>query len=213
MKQIAQAGDDAQGTTLSKLDLESAKVFESMDKRDKDMGTLLDKYKKLYQKKRQMLVIQKSIAKQFSLSMRTAQHINESLLEDPTRDKNSVHVTNLPGTVTVESLRTHFEGCGKVVRATIPLNRAGRSKGYAFVEFEAEEAVEEALKMSGGEIEERVVLIHRKRKNIPGMGSKSWRSHRRAGRRGRPRGRRRFSRGRNRFRGRTGRNSLLRGRF
>lgn len=75
----------------------------------------------------------------------------------------SVFVGNLPFSVTNESLAATFEGC-KVKTATVVTRKfgqaAGRSKGFAFVDFESEQDQQRALnEYQGKELEGRALSL------------------------------------------------------
>jgi hypothetical protein len=75
----------------------------------------------------------------------------------------SVFVGNLPFSVTNESLAATFEGC-KVKTATVVTRKfgqaAGRSKGFAFVDFESEQDQQKALnEYQGKELEGRALSL------------------------------------------------------
>ncbi|GAA5831743.1 hypothetical protein JCM5353_006620 [Sporobolomyces roseus] len=77
--------------------------------------------------------------------------------------KTLVFVGNLPFSVTNESLAATFEGC-KVKTATVVTRKfgqaAGRSKGFAFVDFESEEDQQKALnEYQGKELEGRALSL------------------------------------------------------
>ncbi|GAA5925823.1 RNA recognition motif domain-containing protein [Sporobolomyces koalae] len=77
--------------------------------------------------------------------------------------KTLIFVGNLPFSVTNESLAATFEGC-KVKTAVVVTRKfgqaAGRSKGFAFVDFETEEDQQKALtEYQGKEIEGRALSL------------------------------------------------------
>ncbi|GAA5978159.1 hypothetical protein JCM5350_007416 [Sporobolomyces pararoseus] len=77
--------------------------------------------------------------------------------------KTLIFVGNLPFSVTNESLAATFEGC-KVKSATVVTRKfgqaAGRSKGFAFVDFESEEDQQKALnEYQGKELEGRAISL------------------------------------------------------
>eukprot|EP00924_Labyrinthula_sp_SR-Ha-C_P014778 snap_masked-scaffold_43-processed-gene-1.72-mRNA-1 protein AED:0.02 eAED:0.02 QI:0/-1/0/1/-1/1/1/0/152 len=123
------------------------------------------------------------------------------------KDQNSVHIANLDDEVTPEDLNNFFINCGVVNRITIMVNKyTGKSKGFAYVEFEDENSVDMALGLSETELKGRAVRISRKRTNIPkfmlrGRGRGSRGRGRGRGFRGRSRGRGFRARGRGRARG------------
>ncbi|GAA6064472.1 hypothetical protein JCM10212_001821 [Sporobolomyces blumeae] len=77
--------------------------------------------------------------------------------------KTLIFVGNLPFSVTNESLAATFDGC-KVKSATVVVRKfgqaAGRSKGFAFVDFETEEDQKKALEeYQGKELEGRALSL------------------------------------------------------
>jgi RNA recognition motif-containing protein len=57
-----------------------------------------------------------------------------------------VYVANIPFSATEDSLSNHFQSCGNIVSTKIVTDRdSGRSRGFAFIEFETEVAAERAI--------------------------------------------------------------------
>jgi len=62
-----------------------------------------------------------------------------------------LYVGNLDYAVTGEQLGEYFAQAGKVVSAVVITDRnSGRSKGFAFVEYEKEEEAKKAIEMFNG---------------------------------------------------------------
>lgn len=110
--------------------------------------------------------------------------VNEHPLDDPeifvdptdnlladNPDHRSVYVKNVDYQITPNQLSEHFAGCGPVLRATIPKNRADNNhpKGYGYVEFGDLDAMRAALKMNETMLNGRVINVYPKRANRPGM--------------------------------------------
>ena len=84
------------------------------------------------------------------------------------KDGNSVYVGQVDYLTKPEELLAHFEACGQVERVTIVCDKfTGRSKGFAYVEFQTEDAVELALKLDGSEFRGRNLQVTHKRVNDP----------------------------------------------
>lgn len=84
------------------------------------------------------------------------------------RDGFSIYVGQVDYSSTPEELLAHFEACGTVERVTIVCDKmTGRPKGYAYIEFQAEEAVENAIKLDGSTFKERQLKVTHKRVNEP----------------------------------------------
>ena len=71
-----------------------------------------------------------------------------------------VYVSNLPFQYEDKDLEELFEGLA-VKSARVARRRNDRSKGFAFVEFETNEAQEEALKLDGKEIDGRSINVQK----------------------------------------------------
>ncbi|KAK9287358.1 hypothetical protein L1049_015775 [Liquidambar formosana] len=84
-------------------------------------------------------------------------------------DSRSVFVGNVDYSCTPEEVQQHFQSCGTVNRVTIRTNKYGQPKGYAYVEFLEQEAVQEALLLNESELHGRQLKISAKRTNVPGM--------------------------------------------
>nr|XP_011465382.1 PREDICTED: polyadenylate-binding protein 2-like [Fragaria vesca subsp. vesca] len=84
-------------------------------------------------------------------------------------DECSVYVGNVDYACTPEEVPQHFESCGTVNRVTIPTDKFGQPKGYAYVEFLEAEAVQKALALNESELHGRQLKVLPKRTNVPGM--------------------------------------------
>merc|ERR1712238_45617 len=115
----------------------------------------------------------------------------------PKRDGFSIYVGQVDYSTTPEELLAHFQPCGTVERVTIVCDKmTGRPKGFAYLEFQTDEAVELAIKLDGSEFKGRNLKVTNKRVNTPGFNAAAGRG------RGRGRGYRGGFRGRGRgFRG------------
>jgi polyadenylate-binding protein 2 len=58
-----------------------------------------------------------------------------------------------------EEVQQHFQSCGTVNRVTILTDRAGQPKGFAYVEFDEVEAVENALLLNESELHGRQLKV------------------------------------------------------
>jgi RNA recognition motif-containing protein len=78
------------------------------------------------------------------------------------RIPNKVFVGNLSFDVTREELLEAFSGAGRVVDAKVPTDReTGRPRGFAFIEFETDEAAQRCIEtMNGRELRGRAMRIN-----------------------------------------------------
>ena len=75
-------------------------------------------------------------------------------------ETTSVYVGQVDYSAAPEELHAHFEGCGTVKRVTILCDKfTGHPKGYAYMEFEDEEAVEKAVELNGSEFKGRQLKV------------------------------------------------------
>ncbi|XP_057786563.1 polyadenylate-binding protein 2-like [Salvia miltiorrhiza] len=84
-------------------------------------------------------------------------------------DARSVFVGNVDYACTPEEVQQHFQSCGTVNRVTILTDKFGQPKGFAYVEFIEQEAVQEALQLNESELHGRQLKVMVKRTNVPGM--------------------------------------------
>ncbi|KAG5574618.1 hypothetical protein H5410_054752 [Solanum commersonii] len=70
---------------------------------------------------------------------------------------------------TPEEVQQHFQACGTVNRVTILTDKFGQPKGFAYVEFIEQEAIQEALQLNESELHGRQLKVMPKRTNVPGM--------------------------------------------
>ena len=122
---------------------------------------------------------------------------NDNEQTDKTKqDGFSVYVGQVEYSAKPEELLAHFQPCGVVERVTIVCDKmTGHSKGYAYIEFQTEESMHNAVKLNGSTFKDRELKVMRKRVNEPAFQRGGGRGGRGRGGRGRGRG------GRGRFRG------------
>ncbi|XP_048582482.1 squamous cell carcinoma antigen recognized by T-cells 3 [Nematostella vectensis] len=78
---------------------------------------------------------------------------------DRSSDPRKVFISNLLFSITEDHLRDKFSKLGEVLDVRIVKNMAGRSKGYAYVEFNNESTVQAALAMDREKMEGRPMFI------------------------------------------------------
>ena len=75
--------------------------------------------------------------------------------------QNKLYVGNLPYSVDESYLEQLFSGYGNVDEVALIKDReTGRSKGFAFVTFNNQEAAEKALEQNGKELEGRTLRVN-----------------------------------------------------
>ncbi|XP_055810974.1 polyadenylate-binding protein 2-like [Solanum dulcamara] len=84
-------------------------------------------------------------------------------------DSRSIFVGNVDYSCTPEEVQQHFQACGTVNRVTILTDKFGQPKGFAYVEFVEQEAIQEALQLNESELHGRQLKVMPKRTNVPGM--------------------------------------------
>jgi len=83
----------------------------------------------------------------------------------------SVYVGQVDYSTTPQELHDHFSSCGAVTRVTILCDKiSGHPKGFAYLEFEAEESVDKAVQFHDTEFKGRKLKVLPKRENQPGKG-------------------------------------------
>nr|VDC79704.1 unnamed protein product [Brassica rapa] len=84
-------------------------------------------------------------------------------------DSRSIYVGNVDYACTPEEVQQHFQSCGTVNRVTILTDKFGQPKGFAYVEFVEEDAVQNSLILNESELHGRQIKVSAKRTNVPGM--------------------------------------------
>ncbi len=75
---------------------------------------------------------------------------------------NKIYVGNLSYDTGEDDLRTEFSECGEVENIQLITDRdTGRSKGFAFVTFTTEEALEAALEKNNVELQGRSLRVNK----------------------------------------------------
>ncbi|KAL5102982.1 Squamou cell carcinoma antigen recognized by T-cell 3 [Taenia crassiceps] len=71
----------------------------------------------------------------------------ETVIHDPSKDDQTVFVSNLPFSTTEEELRSIFIKCGELASIRLVRDYAGKSKGFGYVEFADASSVPAALEL------------------------------------------------------------------
>ncbi|EER01231.1 Polyadenylate-binding protein, putative [Perkinsus marinus ATCC 50983] len=94
------------------------------------------------------------------------------------QDKRSVYVGSVDYGAAPEELQEHFKSCGPIQRITIMVDKySGHPKGFAYIEFGDEAAVQNALLLNDTMFRGRQLKVLQKRTNLPGYnakGGKGW---------------------------------------
>ncbi len=77
-------------------------------------------------------------------------------------NNKKLYVGNLSWGVTDDSLKAAFSECGNVVSAQVAIDRmTGRSRGFAFVEFDTDEAAQAAVaRFDGQDLDGRPLRVN-----------------------------------------------------
>lgn len=71
----------------------------------------------------------------------------------------SIFLLQVDYACTPEEVQQHFQSCGTVNRVTILTDKFGQPKGFAYVEFVEQEAVQEALVLNESELHGRQLKV------------------------------------------------------
>lgn len=97
-------------------------------------------------------------------------------------DTRSIYVGNVDYGATPEELQAHFASCGSINRITIVCDKwTGAPKGFAYIEFSSDEAVQLAMALDGSTFRGRQIKVVSKRTNIPGYNASMMRGRGRGG--------------------------------
>ena len=83
-----------------------------------------------------------------------------------------IYVGNLPWSTTSATLETLFSAHGTVTAAEVIADReTGRSRGFGFVEMEADDACQRAIQaLNGTEVDGRAITVNEARERAPRSG-------------------------------------------
>lgn len=80
----------------------------------------------------------------------------------------SIYVGNLDPRANEVDLKAIFSGCGPITRVTIMKDKATQQpKGFAYVEFEKESSVNQAMIKDGQQLHGKPIKVSVKRENVP----------------------------------------------
>merc|ERR1712072_1542642 len=85
-------------------------------------------------------------------------HAFPSLDEKIEADAISIYVGQVDYGITAAELESHFRGCGGVNRVTILCDKfTGMPKGFCYIEFAEQDAVETAMALDGSDLKGRIL--------------------------------------------------------
>jgi polyadenylate-binding protein len=71
-------------------------------------------------------------------------------------------VKHLPASVEMSGLKELFAHCGKIASIKVATDETGKSRGYAYITFESEEACQKAFnEMNGSEVDGQAIVVER----------------------------------------------------
>lgn len=81
---------------------------------------------------------------------------------DSEEKKHNIFVGNLSYETTEDSLGKFFESCGNIIAIRMPTDEhTGRKKGFAFVDFDSSDAVDQAVGYNDSELDGRNIRVDR----------------------------------------------------
>ena len=123
------------------------------------MKGILGRLKTRKQKHEQITAIQNKLADPSSSSGGSIKVVLIQPLGGPSLLKRSVRIGNLHPHSNSNDIIRVFKSCGNIVRATVLRTRDGDSKGSAYIEFEDESGVENALQIEDVTLFERRLTV------------------------------------------------------
>ena len=88
--------------------------------------------------------------------------------------KYSIFVGNLSFKTNENSIKKYFSDCGNVIEVRLAKNEDGRLKGFAHVDFDSKEGVENAIKKNGQEFEGRNLKVDESTPRQGGSGGRGF---------------------------------------
>ncbi|XP_075492293.1 polyadenylate-binding protein 2-like [Primulina tabacum] len=133
----------------------------------KELDEMKKRLKEMEEEAAALREMQAKVEKEMGTVQDPASDANQASKEEV--DSRSVFVGNVDYACTPEEVQQHFQACGTVNRVTILTDKFGQPKGFAYVEFLEQEAVQEALQLNESELHGRQLKVMAKRTNVPGM--------------------------------------------
>lgn len=103
-------------------------------------------------------------------------------------DGRSIYVGSVDYSATPEELQEHFAGCGTVNRVTILCDKFRNPKGFAYIEFAEQEAVEAAVALDQSDFKGRQLKVVAKRTNVHNFGGRGGKGKGKGGGKGKGKG-------------------------
>lgn len=133
----------------------------------KELNEMKKRLKEMEEEAAALREMQAKVEKEMGAVQDPASAANQASKEEV--DSRSVFVGNVDYACTPEEVQQHFQACGTVNRVTILTDKFGQPKGFAYVEFLEQEAIQEAVQLNESELHGRQLKVMAKRTNVPGM--------------------------------------------
>ena len=138
-----------------------AALEEEFEEGDEELEAMKSKVKEMEDEAEQLRKIQAQVEESMTGG--------EGDAEANAADARSIYVGQVDYSATPEELQEFFAECGTVNRVTILCDQWRQPKGYAYIEFAEETAVEAAVALNEAEFKGRQLKVVAKRTNAPGM--------------------------------------------
>ena len=138
-----------------------AALEEEFEEGDEELEAMKSKVKEMEDEAEQLRKIQAQVEESMTGG--------EGDAEAAATDAKSIYVGQVDYSATPEELQEFFAECGTVNRVTILCDQWRQPKGYAYIEFAEETAVEAAVALNEAEFKGRQLKVVAKRTNAPGM--------------------------------------------
>ena len=137
-----------------------AALEEEFEEGDEELEAMKSKVKEMEDEAEQLRKIQAQVEESMTGG--------EGDAEANAADARSIYVGQVDYSATPEELQEFFAECGTVNRVTILCDQWRQPKGYAYIEFAEETAVEAAVALNEAEFKGRQLKVVAKRTNTPG---------------------------------------------
>lgn len=163
------AAEPSEGTSdvvTSTTDL--ADEEEDLEKLQEEIRKMEEEAARIAKQTEELSSSHNAITKSKTTDTQSSNAENDGSSTTVKRDGFSVYVGQVDYSATPEELLAHFEPCGTVERVTIVCDKfTGKPKGFAYLEFQTEESMENAVKLDGSTFKERTLKVTHKRVNDP----------------------------------------------
>ncbi|XP_073282327.1 polyadenylate-binding protein 1-like [Primulina huaijiensis] len=148
---------------------QSMEAQAEVDSKSEELESMKKRLQEIEEEASALRDLQAKVEKEMGATQDDSAGASATQAEKEEVDSRSIYVGNVDYACTPEEVQQHFQSCGTVNRVTILTDKFGQPKGFAYVEFVENEAVQNAVLLNESELHGRQLKVSAKRTNVPGM--------------------------------------------